>query len=845
MLKREKYTLDLAPFLCLFIFLCFADAADVLPGAILYASNPNQAWSSPNNDFSIHFLPISASTFSLCITYGASIPIWAPFAGEVDGKSSFRFLSDGSLRLINGSGAVVWESNTAHLGVSHATLENSGNFVLKNDSVSVWHSFEHLADTLVPSQSFGAGSVLTAGSYSFRLNRNGNVTLKWNDSIVYWTLGLNSSVSDNLINPTLFLQEIGILSLSDASLSRPVTMAYSSDFGEGNNPFRFLKLDNDGNLRIYSASKDSNTATVRWTGVSDQCEVYGYCGNMGICSYNAAGSPTCSCPSKNFDLVDPSDSRKGCKRKIEIKDCPGNETLLPMNHTRFFTYPPETSSDVYILGITACRSNCLSGSSCVASTILADITGQCHIKTSNFVSGYQSPTIPGSSFIKVCSPIEPNPVPPLEGAGDYEGWRLRTWIIVVLAALSALLALVIFGGIVWWSCFSSNPKFEGAYAQYILLEYASGTPVQFSYKSLRKATKGFQVKLGSGGFGAVYKGKLSNNMVVAVKQLEGIEQGERQFRMEVATIGCTHHLNLVRLIGFCSEGRHRLLVYEFMKNGSLDVFLFRGEEESRDLLDWEQRFNIVLGTARGITYLHEECRDCIIHCDIKPENILLDENFNAKVSDFGLAKLLNPKNQRYITLNNVRGTRGYLAPEWLANLPITSKSDVYSFGMILLEIVSGRRNFEVSADTNGKKFSLWAYEEFQKGNVVCIVGKQLGDKFDIEQAMRVIQVSFWCIQEQPALRPMMGKVVQMLEGIIQIEKPPPFKSSREDIGGASSICVSNSIPVHSAPCASEPALSSSSTMQPSSLSSIHMSSITRVDPERPSCSLLEGEANCE
>ena len=354
--------------------------------------------------------------------------------------------------------------------MSHATLENSGNFVLKNGSVPVWRSFEHLADTLVHSQKFAAGSVLTSGSYSFRLNRNGNVTLKWNDSIVYWTLGLNSSVNDNLINPTLFLQEIGILSLSDASLSRPVTMAYSSDFGEGNNPFRFLKLDNDGNLRIYSASNDSNTATVRWTGVSDQCEVYGYCGNMGICSYNATGSPTCSCPSKNFNLVDPSDSRKGCKRKVEIKDCPGNETLLPMNHTRFFTYPPETSSDVYILGITACRSNCLSGSSCVASTILADVTGQCHLKTSNFVSGYQSPTIPGSSFIKVCSPIEPNPLPPLEGAGDYKGSRLRTWIVVVLAALSALLALVIFGGIVWWSCFSSNSKFEGAYAQYILLE---------------------------------------------------------------------------------------------------------------------------------------------------------------------------------------------------------------------------------------------------------------------------------------------------------------------------------------------------------------------------------------
>ncbi|XWS21857.1 hypothetical protein CRYUN_Cryun30bG0091600 [Craigia yunnanensis] len=299
-------------------------------------------------------------------------------------------------------------------------------------------------------------------------------------------------------------------------------------------------------------------------------------------------------------------------------------------------------------------------------------------------------------------------------------------------------------------------------------------------------------------------------MVVAVNQLEGVEQGEKQFRMEVATISSTHHLNLVRLVGFCSDGRHRLLVYEFLKNGSLDNFLFMSKDQSGKSLNWENQFNIALGTARGITYLHEECRDRIIHCDIKPENILLDEIYTAKVSDFGLAKLMNTKDQRYLSLASIRGTRGYLAPEWLANLPITSKCDVYSYGMVLLEIVSGRRNFKVSTETEGKKFSMWAYQEFEKGNVEGIVDKRL-EEVDTGQVVRAILVSFWCIQEQPSQRPMMGKVVQMLEGVIDIEKPPAPKVVSEGSTSGTSINLNSNVSALSTYAASTNAPSSSSS----------------------------------
>lgn len=626
--------------------------------------------------------------------------------------------------------------------------------------------------------------ILQSGSYSFSLSASGNLTLQWNNTITYLNQGSNSTLdrTKGLTAPLLILQPVGILRLYDVSLSSPVAVAYSSDYGEGGDIVRFLRLDSDGNLRAYSATRGSSTANVRWSAVQDQCLVFGWCGNMGICSYNDSG-PICGCPSGNFEFVDPSNPQKGCKRKQEIADCPGSSTMFQMEHTQFLTYAPERSSDVFFVGITACRLNCLAGGSCVASTSLSDGTGLCFLKVSNFVSGYLSPALPSTSFVKVCAPGIPNQPQVAGSQPQIKSSKLRAGVVAIIV-VSTILGLMIMEFGLWWSCCRHSRKLGTLSAQYALLEYASGAPVQFSYKDLQRSTKSFREKLGAGGFGVVYRGTLANRTVVAVKKLEGIEQGEKQFRMEVATISSTHHLNLVRLIGFCSEGRHRLLVYEFMKNGSLDNFLFSSESSGK--LNWDARFNIALGTARGITYLHEECRDCIVHCDIKPENILLDENYNAKVSDFGLAKLVNPKDHRYRTLTSVRGTRGYLAPEWLANLPITSKSDVYSYGMALLEIVSGRRNFDVSEDTGRKKFSIWAYEEFERGNIGSIVDKRLSElDIDGEQLIRAITVSFWCIQEQPAQRPSMGKVVQMLEGILVIEKPPAPKAAEGSLGSTS------------------------------------------------------------
>jgi serine/threonine protein kinase len=193
-----------------------------------------------------------------------------------------------------------------------------------------------------------------------------------------------------------------------------------------------------------------------------------------------------------------------------------------------------------------------------------------------------------------------------------------------------------------------------------------------------------------------------------------------------------------------------------------------------------------------------------------------------------------------LSLTSIRGTRGYLAPEWLANLPITSKSDIYSYGMVLLEIVSGRRNFEVSAETDRKKFCVWAHEEFEKGNVKGILDRRLADQeIDMEQVMRAIQVSFWCIQEQPSHRPMMGKVVQMLEGIIEIEKPPAPNAGSEVSVNGTSINVSNNVSIYSTTAVSVPTTSSSFSVQATGVSP-HASG---RNFERASSSLLHSDPN--
>ncbi|WJX28146.1 non-specific serine/threonine protein kinase [Trifolium repens] len=292
-------------------------------------------------------------------------------------------------------------------------------------------------------------------------------------------------------------------------------------------------------------------------------------------------------------------------------------------------------------------------------------------------------------------------------------------------------------------------------------------PIRFSGQQLRIATDNYSNLLGSGGFGTVYKGIFSNGTMVAVKVLRGSsgKKIDEQFMAEVGTIGRIHHFNLVRLYGFCFERNLIGLVYEYMGNGSLDRYLF----DDKKALEYEKLHEIAIGTARGITYLHELCDPRIIHYDIKPGNILLDKNFYPKVADFGLAKLCNRENT-HITMTGGRGTPGYAAPELWMPFPVTHKCDVYSFGMLLFEIIGRRRNLDIKNTESQEWFPIWVWKKVDAGlleeaMIVCGIEEK-----NREIAERMIKVALWCVQYRPELRPMMSDVVKMLEGALEVPK---------------------------------------------------------------------------
>ncbi|KAH7332017.1 hypothetical protein KP509_20G064000 [Ceratopteris richardii] len=335
-------------------------------------------------------------------------------------------------------------------------------------------------------------------------------------------------------------------------------------------------------------------------------------------------------------------------------------------------------------------------------------------------------------------------------------------------------------------------------------------PTRYTYKELHAVTNGFAIKLGEGGFGEVYQGTLVSGTKVAVKMLQTTSKHSfAQFRSEVASIGIASHMNLVTLLGFCHSAEGKLLVYEYMTMGSLDRWLF-GEGHK---LGWGRRCKIAMDAARGLAYLHHECGQKVVHCDIKPENILLDDNFNAKIGDFGLAKLIEQDRQSF-NMTTLKGTRGYLAPEWLQDAVITPRSDVYSFGVVLLELVTGHRCLEgnagylptmafrivsESASASSMEVSLpWlASGERSRGDdsgetqpppqpmclrVVESCGSKMGALFDrrlsqdadmaLASVQRMIFIALWCVQPDPTVRPPMNVVLQMLEGTLHV--PPPL-----------------------------------------------------------------------
>ncbi|KAL9433212.1 hypothetical protein AB3S75_028103 [Citrus x aurantiifolia] len=292
----------------------------------------------------------------------------------------------------------------------------------------------------------------------------------------------------------------------------------------------------------------------------------------------------------------------------------------------------------------------------------------------------------------------------------------------------------------------------------------------------------FKHKLGQGGYGSVFKGKLPDGRLVAVKLLNTSKENVQEFVNEVASISRTSHVNVVTLLGFCLEGSKRALVYDYMPNGSLEKFIHNGDtSKAHQHLGWEKLYHIAIETARGLEYLHRGCNTRILHLDIKPHNILLDEEFCPKISDCELAKLC-PRKESNVSMFEARETIGYIAPEVLSRSfgEVSHKSDVYSYGMMILEMVGCKNNPDAGVDeTSDIYFPHWIYKHLEQGKVFKLPSVMSSNENEIEIAKKMVIVGLWCIQTHPSYRPAMNKVIDMLQGSIEaLQIPPkPFLSS--------------------------------------------------------------------
>ncbi|XXG58162.1 hypothetical protein AAC387_Pa04g0545 [Persea americana] len=294
----------------------------------------------------------------------------------------------------------------------------------------------------------------------------------------------------------------------------------------------------------------------------------------------------------------------------------------------------------------------------------------------------------------------------------------------------------------------------------------------FNYRTLKRATGNFdpENQLGSGGFGPVFKGVLRDGRMIAVKKLalEKSQQGEKEFLAEVRMITSIQHKSLVRLLGCCSDGTERLLVYEYMTNRSLDAIIYGRRDQ---FLNWKMRFQIILGIARGLQYLHEDSHLRIVHRDIKASNILLDEKFQPKIGDFGLARFF-PEDQAYLS-TTFAGTLGYTAPEYAIRGELSVKADIYSFGVLVLEIISSRKNTDLTLPTEMQYLPEYAWNLYERSKTVDIVDPRLWAGGSTEKhVVQVINVALLCLQQNPSLRPPMSEIVAMLMSKAQMVGTP-------------------------------------------------------------------------
>ncbi|XP_060198063.1 G-type lectin S-receptor-like serine/threonine-protein kinase At5g35370 [Lycium barbarum] len=743
--------------------------------------------------------------FYFCVIHVESNTIiWSANGDAPVSNSGIMRLTNNGINITEKDGSLKWSTPPLKLAVYAMQLTEAGNLLLLDQlNGTLWESFNHPTDTIVIGQKLRVGMMLSSaisgadlskGHYRLSLTAS-DAMLQW-QGLTYWKLSMetkayansNSAVEYMSVNQTglyLFGQDGSVVVIMVSLLK---------------STFRIAKLDDSGQLIVISfVAPDIKQDFV---GPVDGCRVPYVCGGLGVCtSGTLSDNPKCSCPA-NFNLRShnssscvPSDSSYSLPvscNSTKYSNLSNSSSMLYIRlgfgmdyFTTDFTKPFR-----YGANLSVCQNLCSEDCSCLG-IFYANSSGSCYkledeigsimLRTgrNNDLLGFVKILIGGSTTLRDNDDFD-------QETADFS---LVATVVLPFTGIFLLMGLAL---ILWRrsrpqtieKIKSKNSQPSSPYSEDLDAFSIPGLPVRFEYKHLQAATDNFKTQIGTGGFGAVYKGVLPDNTLVAVKKIISLSiQGQRDFCTEIAIIGSIHHINLVKLKGFCAQERQRLLVYEYMNRGSLDRTLFG----NIPVLEWQERVEIALGSARGLAYLHSGCEQKIVHCDVKPENILLHDNFQAKISDFGLSKLLNREQSSLIT--TMRGTRGYLAPEWLTSSSISDKTDVYSFGMVLLEIVSGRKNCSprtqshslddtVTGDHSSSSsarelvyFPLFALEMHEQGRYLELADPKLEGRVSGGDIEKFVRVALCCVHEEPSLRPTMVSVVSMLEGEIPPTEP--------------------------------------------------------------------------
>ncbi|KAJ0901564.1 putative protein kinase RLK-Pelle-SD-2b family [Helianthus annuus] len=751
--------------------------SNVTRGSSLKPTGATTSWLSPSGLFAFGFYPQTRG-YAVGI-YMAGIPertvVWTasrdtlPFSSN----ATLRFTSDGKLSVEQTQGQHINIIDAG--GASFASMQDSGNFVIYDSKGKrvLWQSFDHPTETLLAGQHLQPGQTMfssasetdqSIGVFKLSMQTDGNLVLYPNrgtEDHAYWATGTYTAGP----NVTLNLDSNGFLYLLQNSTF------FINNLTQGGNATKdelyLMKFDVDGIFRLYyhNLTNMGSNGSAIWALSPNKCIGPGLCGINAYC-LSMNDNARCQCV-PGFEVVNLERWSLGCLRKETVESCNIQNAGTTIQMTNLDNVRWEDAAYIIPKAPTQeeCSSACLEDCNCEA----ALFNGQ-ECKLQRFPLRYVEVTDSESSvgLIKVYTSTLNNGTNPTNKSIRVKKVGQKDIMIIGASLISFAVLVLLFSGVIMYRAQVWAYKKISENLSVQLFEDTG--PRAFSYAALEKITNGFEEELGRGSFGIVYKGIIESSMrQVAVKRLkeELAQEGEREFQTEMKVIGRTHHRNLTTLLGYCCEGPERLLVFEYMTQGSLADILFAATE-SKPKPCWMQRIRMAVDIAHGILYLHEECENPIIHCDIKPQNILMDEYGCAKISDFGLAKLLEHDQTKTSTL--IRGTRGYVAPEWHKGLPITVKVDVYSFGIVLFNILCCRRNVDDNLPDSEAILQDWVYECYAADELLKLV--DYDEDVEKSRLEQMVKIGLWCVQEEPSLRPSIKRVVLMLEGTVQIPTPP-------------------------------------------------------------------------